>query len=263
MGPKTPFWKGFGFRSGNYVHGSGPRTRRVRRLGPLQFRDDANLRGRLALRPQRRPTSLSLTCPRPGGNHRQRGGGALPQAPRGTRSAGFAWRGRWRDGGPRCRAVDVPAKPERRLFPAAPLLGDTGISSATAWVKLNHASPPASRLVSSCYASRLGDPKGVISRILIPNGFQSTQRARPRGRLGSPGNARRKERVHRLAHPSHTILPSRAPRALPLDGGPLVLRVMECVVLCRDLQNLTGESTCGTTAPVWARLRGPNGTPSN
>ena len=54
------------------------------------------------------------------------------------------------DGGmeaPRCRAVHVPAKPERRLIPASARVGGTGISSAAWWINMNYASPPAFRLV--------------------------------------------------------------------------------------------------------------------
>ena len=72
-------------------------------------------------RPRRvcKPTPTAVRC----------GGGATPRALRGTRSPGLAKRGRRRDGGPRCRAVHGPAKPDRRLIPANAPVGGRGHQS--------------------------------------------------------------------------------------------------------------------------------------
>ena len=104
--------------------------------------------GRQALRPNRRPTSPAAACPGAIVDRRQRDGRARPRAIQRTRSPGLAKRGRRWDGGPRYRAVHVPAKPERRPTPAPPPSGDTGVSSAMGWIYLNYASPPVFRLVS-------------------------------------------------------------------------------------------------------------------
>ena len=86
---------------------------------PSGGRTECGHGGYAAPRPNRRPTSPSPTCPRAVAGRRRCGGGAPPRALRGTRSTGLAKRGRRRNGGPRCRAVHVPAKPERRLIPAS------------------------------------------------------------------------------------------------------------------------------------------------
>ena len=78
------------------------------------------------LRPNRRPTTPWATRSRPDSGRRQCGGRARSRAVRRTRSPGLARRGRQRDGGPRCRAVHVPTKPERTTDPASAPVGGHG-----------------------------------------------------------------------------------------------------------------------------------------
>jgi len=101
----------------------------------------------LALRPIGRPTTPSAACPCTVVGRRQRGGRPPPGAVRRTRSPGLAKRGRRRDGSPLCRAVHVPAKPERRPIPASAPVGGHGH-------QLRHGMDQPELRVSSCISPR-------------------------------------------------------------------------------------------------------------